>query len=86
MRVFFVAILVSISFVLIDTPAEAAGVTGIVLLHGKTGMPSQLAKLSDALTADGYLVSTPEMCWSKSASSTNPCLAISRRSMRPSCN
>lgn len=65
MRVFFVAILFSISFLLIGTPAEAAGVTGIVLLHGKTGMPGQLAKLSDALTADGYLVSTPEMCWSK---------------------
>jgi len=65
MRIFLVAILFSISVLLIGTPAEAASVTGIVLLHGKTGMPSQLAKLSDALTADGYLVSTPEMCWSR---------------------
>jgi len=46
-------------------PAGAANTIGVVLLHGKTGMPSQLAKLSAALTVAGYAVETPEMCWSK---------------------
>jgi len=46
-------------------PGEAAGHPGVVLLHGKTGMPDQLAKLAAALKADGYAVATPEMCWSK---------------------
>jgi dienelactone hydrolase len=45
--------------------AGAADITGIVLLHGKTGMPSQMAKLASALTAAGYAVAMPEMCWSK---------------------
>jgi pimeloyl-ACP methyl ester carboxylesterase len=47
------------------TSADAAGTIGLVLMHGKTGMPSQLAKLGAALTASGYLVDAPEMCWSK---------------------
>ena len=37
---------------------------GIVLLHGKTGMPSQFSLLAADLTDLGYLVETPEMCWS----------------------
>jgi len=37
---------------------------GIVLLHGKTGMPSQFTLLATDLTDLGYLVETPEMCWS----------------------
>ncbi len=45
--------------------ASAADTTGVVLLHGKTGMPGQMAKLASALTAAGYAVETPEMCWSK---------------------
>ena len=45
-------------------PASAAGI-GVVLLHGKTGTPTQLAKLSAALAGAGYSVATPEMCWSK---------------------
>lgn len=45
--------------------ANADGKIGLVLLHGKTGMPGQMAKLSGALTSAGYLVATPEMCWSK---------------------
>ena len=45
--------------------ASAADTTGVVLLHGKTGMPGQMAKLASALTAAGYAVATPEMCWSK---------------------
>jgi dienelactone hydrolase len=47
------------------TSAIAAGGLGIVLLHGKTGTPNQFDKLAKALTDDGYIVATPEMCWSK---------------------
>jgi pimeloyl-ACP methyl ester carboxylesterase len=46
-------------------PASAAGNIGIVLLHGKTGGPDQMASLSTALTAAGYPVEVPELCWSK---------------------
>ncbi len=46
-------------------PAYAAGQIGIVLLHGKTGMPGAMSNLAGSLTAAGYLVDTPEMCWSK---------------------
>lgn len=45
--------------------AQADSKIGVVLLHGKTGMPGQLTKLSEALTTAGYVVATPEMCWSK---------------------
>ena len=47
------------------TSAVAAGGIGVVLLHGKTGTPSQFDKLAKALTDDGYAVAVPEMCWSK---------------------
>ena len=47
------------------TEARAAGGIGIVLLHGKTGMPGQHAKLAAALKAAGYEVEMPKMCWSK---------------------
>jgi pimeloyl-ACP methyl ester carboxylesterase len=46
-------------------PALAAGPIGVVLLHGKTGMPGAMSKLASALSAAGYVVETPEMCWSK---------------------
>ena len=46
-------------------PASAAGPIGVVLLHGKTGMPGAMGKLAAALGAAGYAVETPEMCWSK---------------------
>jgi esterase/lipase len=46
-------------------PAFAAGQMGIVLLHGKTGTPNQMNKLAAALTAAGYDVDVPELCWSK---------------------
>jgi pimeloyl-ACP methyl ester carboxylesterase len=47
------------------TEARAADGIGIVLLHGKTGMPGQHATLAAALTAAGYAVETPKMCWSR---------------------
>jgi pimeloyl-ACP methyl ester carboxylesterase len=45
-------------------PGLASGI-GIVLLHGKTGMPGQHDKLAAALAAAGYLVELPKLCWSK---------------------
>lgn len=50
---------------IVAAPALAADRIGLVLMHGKTGMPTQLAKLAAALKASGYIVDTPEMCWSK---------------------
>ena len=52
-------------FLFSTLPAFAGGPIGIVLLHGKTGMPGQMANLASSLSAAGYLVETPEMCWSK---------------------
>jgi esterase/lipase len=46
-------------------PAYAGGQIGIVLLHGKTGMPGQVANLASSLTVAGFTVETPQMCWSK---------------------
>lgn len=39
---------------------------GIVLMHGKTGSPNTVInQLAIALRSAGYLVETPEMCWSR---------------------
>ena len=39
---------------------------GIVLMHGKTGSPNTVIdQLATALQSAGYLVDTPEMCWSR---------------------
>ena len=45
-------------------PAAAFERIGIVLLHGKTGMPSQFTVLAADLQDLGFPVETPEMCWS----------------------
>jgi esterase/lipase len=46
------------------TPALAQTI-GIVLMHGKTGSPSTVIdRLAMALQGAGYMVDTPEMCWS----------------------
>lgn len=37
---------------------------GVVMLHGKHGTPAQLQQLGDTLTAAGFAVERPEMCWS----------------------
>src|SRR5690349_8699379 len=37
---------------------------GIVLMHGKNGPPRYLAGIKTILEDHGYLVATPEMCWS----------------------
>jgi esterase/lipase len=41
------------------------GKIGLVLLHGKQGLPQQFERLSAALTDQAMLVETPEMCWSR---------------------
>ncbi len=51
-------------FLFAALPVFAAGPIGIVLLHGKTGTPNQMNKLAAALTAAGYAVDVPELCWS----------------------
>lgn len=59
------ALILALVLGVLSASASAAESVGVVLLHGKTGMPSQFAKLAPALTAAGYRVATPEMCWSK---------------------
>ena len=44
----------------------AAERLGIVLIHGKGGLPQQLNSMAESLTAQGYLTEQPEMCWSRS--------------------
>jgi esterase/lipase len=46
-------------------PAAAADKLGIVLMHGKEGLPGRMVSLSSALTAAGFPVERPEMCWSR---------------------
>jgi esterase/lipase len=45
-------------------PARAETI-GVVMMHGKTGTPAQLQQLGDAVTAAGFPVERPEMCWSR---------------------
>lgn len=46
--------------------AQAADKLGIVLMHGKQGRPDHaIAALASHLSSAGYVVATPEMCWSK---------------------
>jgi esterase/lipase len=46
-------------------PTHAQERLGIVLLHGKAGLPQQLSPMAAALTAHGHLTAQPEMCWSR---------------------
>jgi pimeloyl-ACP methyl ester carboxylesterase len=63
--------------------ARADDKIGIVLMHGKQGTPLGIAppgsnrppaggQLVDALTSAGYLVTQPEMCWSRNRSLDKP--------------
>jgi len=38
---------------------------GIVMLHGKRGMPRQLQQLAGTIVDAGFVVEQPEMCWSR---------------------
>ncbi len=49
-------------------PAQAQNATpvlGIVLIHGKQGMPGQFVRMSEGLEGLSYLTERPEMCWSR---------------------
>jgi esterase/lipase len=45
--------------------ADAAEKIGIVAMHGKEASGNAMAQTGGRLAAAGYLVETPEMCWSK---------------------
>jgi dienelactone hydrolase len=55
-------------------PAHAADKIGIVLMHGKQGHPDRLSSLAGALSSAGYLIDTPEMCWSRNRGYDRPYL------------
>lgn len=63
-RLFILAKFVAVA--LAGAPAAADGI-GIVLLHGKQGMPSSpnLSSLTGSLANAGFLLERPEMCWSR---------------------
>jgi dienelactone hydrolase len=46
-------------------PAHAADRVGVVLVHGKSGLPQQFTPMTASLAAQGYLAEQPEMCWSR---------------------
>lgn len=51
----------------LSSPPHATSIAtplGIILLHGKKGSPQYLHGIKTTLQDHGYLVSTPEMCWS----------------------
>ena len=54
-----------IAICLLSLPARAQDHLGVVLLHGKTGLPQQLAPMAASLSAQGFLTEQPEMCWSR---------------------
>lgn len=77
----FLILLVSLLGLVWAAPVQAEGKLGIVLLHGKLGMsmgtssgrgPVIGARLVSALEGAGYLVATPEMCWSRGRSFNLP--------------
>ncbi len=53
--VFFVAVQV----------CGAADKAGVVLMHGKDGIPSNVSAIADALRKNGFIVVTPEMAFGK---------------------
>jgi esterase/lipase len=46
-------------------PARAQDRLGVVLVHGKAGLPQQFTPMAETLAARGYLTEQPEMCWSR---------------------
>lgn len=59
-------ILAALALMLTAPAVQAADRLGIVLMHGKQGNPDRhISGIASALASDGYLVATPEMCWSK---------------------
>lgn len=77
----FLVLLASLLSIALVEPARAEGKVGIVLLHGKLGTnmgtgsgrgPVIGARLVSALEGAGYLVATPELCWSRGRSFNLP--------------
>ena len=82
-------LMLAAAFVLLSGAARAEDKIGIVLMHGKQGTPLGIAppgsnrppaggQLVDALRSSGYLVTQPEMCWSRNRGLDKPfaeCLA-----------
>ena len=62
-----VFVLVQFVAVALGGPSAAADGIGIVLLHGKQGMPKSqnFSSLTDSLTKAGLLLERPEMSWSR---------------------
>lgn len=50
---------------LISLEAKADDRLGVVLIHGKNGLPQQMTPLAVSLAEQGYLTEQPEMCWSR---------------------
>ena len=62
--------ILAVSLMLVALPElvapALAQTVGIVLMHGKTGSPNTVIdRLASDLQSAGYLVDTPEMCWSR---------------------
>ena len=49
----------------LSLPARGQDRLGIVLLHGKGGLPQQLTPMAALLSAHSFLTEQPEMCWSR---------------------
>lgn len=64
-------ILVSLMLLGVAGAASAEDKVGVVFLHGK-GMPAMYKKIQGFLEGKGFLVSTPEMPWSKSRQYDKP--------------
>lgn len=60
------------AFAALAVPAHAASKTGVILMHGKKGSPSHMARLAQALERDGMLVLVPEMPWSAARAYDRP--------------
>lgn len=59
------ALVILIACLVTALPALAGPRLGIVLMHGKLGVPEHVALLADTLTERGHLVVTPDMPWSR---------------------
>jgi dienelactone hydrolase len=56
--------LVPLALAAFFAPAHAQTV-GVVLVHGKQGMPGLFERMANGLESAGYLAERPEMCWSR---------------------
>lgn len=60
-RKFVIALIGSLAL----AAAARAETIGVVMMHGKTGIPAQFDELATAVSAAGFPVERPEMCWSR---------------------